>query len=321
MDGFPSDVTGTLFANLLLSIPPSVENIVWTRVAVSDAHLAKMSERWPKLQMLEVGIVTPYMWGAVRSAVSGPPNSPQFNVLSLNGVGGDDGTAHLLQILSVHAPRSLKSLTLGRGRYLTATQSSAINLWRSVLLFIICKPHVERVSVVDPFETCRRYCLAVWCLSESFIKEAIQKIHKRRGIAGVSSSVNQNLQRVLVDALKTELRMVIQGDGDLDRLVRIKDNVGLRWFLTEPNEAPLNSTSALNNAMALFEILPTVPTALEEVESENEDAMQQVPALTTVIRQSGLLEPVVLSEIGVVILRELVEEFGENDVISALASF
>ncbi|KAI8611430.1 hypothetical protein BC830DRAFT_657722 [Chytriomyces sp. MP71] len=87
MDGFPPDVTGTLFANMLLSIPVSVEHIFWDRVAVSDGHLAKMVGRWPNLKTLQIGIVTPFMWG-VRNMVAGPPPSQPFQILTLNGIGG-----------------------------------------------------------------------------------------------------------------------------------------------------------------------------------------------------------------------------------------
>ncbi|KAJ3077502.1 hypothetical protein HDU99_001144 [Rhizoclosmatium hyalinum] len=379
IDGFPSDVTGTLFSNLLLSIPNSIEHILWSRVAVSDAHLMRMVGRWPKLRSLEIGIVTPYMWG-VRSTLSGMGSMtvPEYRMLSMNGVGGadttqsifptgdirdilgataasnyggpdwksiqnaegfstllstslrleslkiqplpgDDGTTHLLQILTLYSPPSLKTLILGRGRYLTSTQSSSLRLWHHVLLFISRNPRITHVSIADPFETCRRFCLPVWVLSESFLQESERKLRKQN-----TATSSGDIKRAVADVVHKELRAWIRGDGRLDKLVKINQNVGLRWFLGGVDQPATAITSHMNEALALFRVLPTVPNSLAEVNDED-GGDQLVPlaetAETTVVRHSGALEPIVFGETGIRVLRSLVDEFSESTVLTALAKF
>ncbi|KAJ3268575.1 hypothetical protein HDU76_011404, partial [Blyttiomyces sp. JEL0837] len=202
MDGFPSDVTGSLFHSLLNCVSPTIERLEWTRVAVSDVHLSRMINRWGSLRILRIGIVTPYMWGVRHifttigfntlsiSAALGAggttagfwdqdPTSTGFGrllkssqlleTLSIEPLPGDDGTAWLLDVLAQSAPRSLRCIELGRGRYLMASHYSATRVWRAFVVFLLKVSGVEKAVVVDPFLSIRSSCPALWLLSDNYL--------------------------------------------------------------------------------------------------------------------------------------------------------
>ncbi|KAJ3192512.1 hypothetical protein HK101_006369 [Irineochytrium annulatum] len=231
MDGWPPDVTGATFRDLL-KVGPSIRSLQWTRVAggsgcfrikrmsaeltnaalVSDSHLTKMAGRWPVLHTLRIGIVTPFMWGSRNIALGfeGPRTmevgralggvqpqvsefdgfarflrgSPRLEVLAVEPLPGGEGTQWLLEVLSVHAPASLRKLELGRGRltrflisisilinkhptrYLMTSTQGARRLWRSVINVVICT-RIETLSLCDPFASIKSICPSLYVLSDN----------------------------------------------------------------------------------------------------------------------------------------------------------
>ncbi|KAJ3233058.1 hypothetical protein HDU78_006693 [Chytriomyces hyalinus] len=350
MDGFPSDVTGTLFANMLFSIPEGIESIVWNRIAVSDGHLGKMVGRWPKLKSLRIGLVTPYMWG-VRSIMAGTASHSPVQILSLNGVGGahaasnyggpewaspsnslglstfletslhlthlsiqplpgDDGTTHLLQVLSKSAPASLRTLTLGRGRYLAATQTSAIRLWRHLVVFL-SQSRVTNVSIADPFSSCHRFCLAVWCLSDEFLvnlakRVVFQSTRKYDARRTDYLCANSAVRNRVVDAVSKSLRQCVVGGGDLQKLARGDFS----------SNAEAMSSSTMQSSTQKTQPVATISTNSQIGSSNSLIAAELSSGI--MIRTFGETEPLNFSESGIGILRELVADFGEDTVLREL---
>ncbi|KAJ3218773.1 hypothetical protein HDU81_000464 [Chytriomyces hyalinus] len=351
MDGFPSDVTGTLFANMLFSIPEGVESIVWNRIAVSDGHLGKMVGRWPKLKSLQIGLVTPYMWG-VRSIMAGTASHSPVQILSLNGVGGanaasnyggpewaspsnslglstfletslhlthfsiqpvpgDDGTTHLLQVLSKSGPASLRTLTLGRGRYLAATQTSAIRLWRHVVMFL-SQSRVTNLSIADPFSSCHRFCLAVWCLSDEFLvnlakRVVFQSTHKFDAKRTDYLRANSAVRNHVVDAVSKRLRQCIVGGGDLQKLAR--------GDISAISNADATSSTAQSSTQ---EMQPSASMTTNLRIGPSNSLIAAELSSGIMIRTFGETEPLNFSESGIGILRELVADFGEDTVLRGL---
>ncbi|KAJ3209746.1 hypothetical protein HDU67_005965 [Dinochytrium kinnereticum] len=215
LDGWPPDVTGSTFASLLCSLPETIEHIMWTRVAVSDLHLSRMAGRWPRLKTLRIGIVTPFMWGvrSILAATDGPNTQaigqalggtrgtesfgfarllqrcPRIEVLGIEPLPGDDGTAWLLEVLSLHAPPSLRKVELGRGRYLMSTQFSAKRVWRAFFEFVV-RSQINRAIVVDHFYSIRTASPGLWILTENYLNSSSANANGLPNAMGISSTVS-----------------------------------------------------------------------------------------------------------------------------------
>ncbi|KAI8850294.1 hypothetical protein BC829DRAFT_389716 [Chytridium lagenaria] len=176
------------------SLPPSNTSCGPVSQFPTFTSYSRMAGRWPRLRTLRIGIVTPFMWGvrSILGAVEGPNTQaigaalggvrgtesfgfarllqrcPRIEVLGIEPLPGDDGTAWLLEVLSLHAPPSLKKVELGRGRYLMSTQFSAKRVWRAFFEFLI-RSQIQKAIVVDHFYSIRTASPGLWILTENYL--------------------------------------------------------------------------------------------------------------------------------------------------------
>ncbi|KAJ3108873.1 hypothetical protein HDU97_010145 [Phlyctochytrium planicorne] len=181
-----------------------------SRPPVDATDPSRMAGRWPRLKTLRIGIVTPFMWGvrSILGGVDGPnthaigqalggvhagtesfgfakllQQSPRLEVLGIEPLPGDDGTTWLLEVLSLHAPPSLKRIELGRGRYLMSTQFSARRVWRAFFEFII-RSQIQHAIIVDHFYSIRTTSAGLWILTENYLNSVATNV----GTAGGQNS-------------------------------------------------------------------------------------------------------------------------------------